>query len=145
MPGGRVAAALAGRRSARWSCSRRPGTSRCSSSGDPGFDPGMPLEGSRIESPRPERSGRLGSARKALASSLLAFGSLRARGRGCCLLHGRLLLQFALIVIDGGTDEIFQGTRINLVTLEKLDRSPRAACEPRAEELVWLRELHSVG
>src|SRR5229473_3866544 len=43
----------------------------------------------------------------------------------------RFLLQFDLIVINRGTDEIFESTRINLITLEKIDRSSRVAFQAR--------------
>src|SRR5216683_3471185 len=57
----------------------------------------------------------------------------------------RFPLQFDLIVINGGTDEIFQSTLINLIALEKIDRSPRIAFEARVEELVRIWEARPVG
>src|SRR6266404_4393825 len=57
----------------------------------------------------------------------------------------RFPLQFDLIVINGGTDEIFQSTLINLIALEKIDRSPRVAFEARVEELVGIWQARSVG
>src|SRR5882762_7397764 len=57
----------------------------------------------------------------------------------------RFPLQFDLIVIYGGTDEIFQSAPINLIALEKIDRSPLVACEARVEELVRIREARPVG
>src|SRR6476469_6142481 len=54
-------------------------------------------------------------------------------------------LQPALIVINSGTDEIFQGTRINPVALEKIDRSSRVAFEARVEQLVRIRQARPVG
>src|SRR6266404_9860080 len=57
----------------------------------------------------------------------------------------RFPLQFDLIVINGGTDEIFQSTLINLIALEKIDRSPRVASEARIEELVRIWEARPVG
>jgi hypothetical protein len=52
--------------------------------------------------------------------------------------RGRFPLQFDLIVINGGTDEVFQSRFINLVALEKIDCSPRVAFEARVEELVGI-------
>src|SRR5712664_1701848 len=57
----------------------------------------------------------------------------------------RFPLQFHLIVINGGTDEIFKSTLINLIALEKIDRSPRVASEARVEELVRIWEARPVG
>src|ERR1700738_148498 len=57
----------------------------------------------------------------------------------------RFPLQFDLIVINGGTDEIFQSTLINLIVLEQIDRSPRVASEARVEELVRICEARPVG
>src|SRR6266436_5254349 len=57
----------------------------------------------------------------------------------------RFPLQFDLIVIYGGTDEIFQSAPINLIALEKIDRSPLVACEARVEELVRIREARPIG
>src|SRR5712692_5237127 len=57
----------------------------------------------------------------------------------------RFPLQFDLIVINGGTDEIFWSTLINLIALEKIDRSPRVALEARVEELVRICEARPVG
>src|SRR5437016_5592789 len=59
--------------------------------------------------------------------------------------HRRFPLQFDLIVINGGTDEILQSTLINLIALEKIDRSPRVASEARVEELVRIWEARPVG
>src|SRR5437016_12500950 len=59
--------------------------------------------------------------------------------------HRRFPLQFDLIVINGGTDEILQSTLINLIALEKIDRSSRVAFEARVEELVRIREARPVG
>ena len=42
---------------------------------------------------------------------------------------GRLFLRFGLIVIDRGTDEIFQSRPIDLVALENVDRPPHLAAE----------------
>src|SRR6266404_4304041 len=57
----------------------------------------------------------------------------------------RFPLRFDLIVINGGTDEIFQSTLINLVALENIDRSPRVASEARVEELVRIWKVCPVG
>src|SRR6266403_1056077 len=57
----------------------------------------------------------------------------------------RFPLQFHLIVINGGTDKIFQSTLINLIALEKIDRSPHVASEARGEELVRIWEARPVG
>ena len=57
----------------------------------------------------------------------------------------RFPLQFDLIVINGGTDEIFQSTLINPVTLQIIDRSSRVAFEACVEELVRIREARPVG
>src|SRR5438876_5804914 len=59
--------------------------------------------------------------------------------------HRRFPLQFDLIVINGGTDEILQSTLINLIALEKIDRSSRVAFEARVEELVRIWEARPVG
>src|SRR3979411_387046 len=77
--------------------------------------------------------------RKSAASSLFTFMYFRSSARR------RFPLQFDLIVINGGTDEIFQGTLINLIALEKIDRSPRVAPEARVEELVRIWEPRPVG
>jgi hypothetical protein len=39
----------------------------------------------------------------------------------------RFLLQFGLIVINGGTDELFESRPIHLIALEQIDRSIRVA------------------
>src|SRR5216684_2947126 len=57
----------------------------------------------------------------------------------------RFPLQFDLIVVNGGTNEIFQSTLINLIALEKIDRSPRVASEARIEELVRIWEARPMG
>src|SRR3977135_3337883 len=57
----------------------------------------------------------------------------------------RFPLQFDLIVINGGMDENFLSTLINLVALENIDRSPRVASEARVEELVRIWEPRPVG
>src|SRR5438876_400999 len=57
----------------------------------------------------------------------------------------RFPLQFDLIVINGGTDEILQSTLVNLIALEKIDRSSRVAFEARVEELVRIWEARPVG
>jgi hypothetical protein len=57
----------------------------------------------------------------------------------------RFLLQFGLIVLNSSTDEIFQSTFINLITLEKIDRSPQVTFETRVEELVRIWEARPVG
>src|SRR5580658_7054413 len=54
-------------------------------------------------------------------------------------------LQFDLIVINGGTHEIFQSTLINLIALEQIDRSPSVASEARVEELVRIWKARPVG
>src|ERR1700722_3839369 len=59
--------------------------------------------------------------------------------------RSRFPLQFDLIVINGGTDEIFQSTLIDLIALEKIDRSPHLAFEARIEELVRIREARPEG
>ena len=59
--------------------------------------------------------------------------------------RGHFLLQFDLIAINRGTDEIFQGGFIDLVALEKIDRSSRVAFEARVEELVRIWEARPVG
>jgi hypothetical protein len=56
-----------------------------------------------------------------------------------------LALQFELIVINGNTDEIFQSTLVNLIALEKIDRSPRVASGPQKEELVLIWEGLACG
>src|SRR5215218_3613736 len=72
-------------------------------------------------------------------SGLLAFGCFRSSPRR------RVLLQLALIVIDGGTDEIFESALVDLVALEKIYRSPRIASIVRVEELVRIRKARPVG
>src|SRR5215469_838742 len=57
----------------------------------------------------------------------------------------RFSLQFVLIVSNGGADEIFQSTPINLVALEKIDRSPLVAFKARVEELVGIGKTGAVG
>ena len=49
--------------------------------------------------------------------------------------------QIDLIVINGGTDEFFQGTHADLIALEEIDRPPCAAFEARVEELVRIPEV----
>src|SRR6202011_2374366 len=73
------------------------------------------------------------------ASCLFTFVYFRSSTRR------RFLLQFDLIVINCGTDEIFESTLINLITLEKIDRSSRVAFEARVEELVRIWEARPVG
>src|SRR5260370_26504250 len=63
----------------------------------------------------------------------------------CSSTRRRFPFQFDLIVINGGTDEIFQSTLIDLIALEKIDRSPRVAFESRVEELVRIWEARPVG
>src|SRR5207253_6934032 len=77
--------------------------------------------------------------RKSCSSSLFTFMYFRSSTRR------RFPLQFNLIVINGGTDEIFQSTLINLIALENIDRSPRVASEARVEELVRIWEVCPVG
>src|SRR5262249_36010081 len=77
--------------------------------------------------------------KKAIASCLFTFAYFRSSTRR------RFPLRFDLIVIDGGADEIFQRTRIDLITLEKIDRSSRVAFEARVEELVRIWEARPVG
>src|SRR6516225_7948911 len=55
------------------------------------------------------------------------------------------LLQFALIVTNSSTHEIFQSTLINRIALEKIDRSPLVAFEARVEKLVRIWEARPVG
>src|ERR1700732_4397794 len=57
----------------------------------------------------------------------------------------RFPLQFDLIVINSGTDEIFYSRLINLIALKTIDRSPRVASEARVEELVGIGEARPVG
>jgi hypothetical protein len=64
---------------------------------------------------------------KNMASYRFAFVCFRSR---TCR---RFLLRFGLIVINGGTDEIFEGALINLVTLEKVDRTSRITFEARVK------------
>jgi hypothetical protein len=52
----------------------------------------------------------------------------------------RFPLQSNLIVINGGTNKIFQSTRIKLIALEEIDCSPSVASEARVEELVRIWE-----
>lgn len=54
-------------------------------------------------------------------------------------------LQFDLVVINGGADEIFQSTLMNLIALEEIDCSPRVATQARVEQLVRIREVGPVG
>src|SRR5262245_24208962 len=76
---------------------------------------------------------------KAMASCLFCFAYFRSStGR-------RFLLDFALIEINSGTNQIFQRTLIDLITLEKIDRSSRVALEARVEELVRIREARPIG
>ena len=58
-----------------------------------------------------------------------AFGS-----RAGSLARRRFLLLFCLIVIGGGTDEIFQRALIDLVALMDIDRAPHVAFEAGVEE-----------
>src|SRR5580658_8199518 len=73
----------------------------------------------------------------AVLSSLFIFMYSRTRRR--------FPLQFDLIVINGAKDEIFKTTLIDLIALEKIDRSPGVASEARVEELVRIREARPVG
>ena len=57
----------------------------------------------------------------------------------------RFLLQFGLIVSNGIADKIFQTALINLVALEKIDRSPLVASEARVEELLRIWEPRPLG
>src|SRR6202047_1074797 len=57
----------------------------------------------------------------------------------------RFPLQFDLIVINSGTDEIFYSRLIMLIALKTIDRSPRVASEARVEELVRIWEARPVG
>src|ERR1700733_13534206 len=63
----------------------------------------------------------------------------RSRTRRC------FLLQFHLIVISGSADEISESTIINLIALEKINRSPGVAFEARVEELVRIWQARPVG
>src|ERR1700704_4891084 len=68
---------------------------------------------------------------------LLCFGS-RSRRR-------LFLLRFpALIVLDSGTDEFFQGRPVHLVALEKIDRPSLVAFEARIEQLVGIRDVRAL-
>src|ERR1700675_3066056 len=87
---------------------------------------------------RCERPRRAQSAHKD-SSSLFTFICFRSSTRR------RFPLQFDLIVINRGTDEIFKSTLINLIALEKIDRSPRVASEARVEDLVRIWEARPVG
>ena len=77
--------------------------------------------------------------RSTWTTRLLACASFRLGG---CR---RLLLQFALIVIDRGTHEILESTLIDLVALEQIDRAIRIAFETRIEELVGILQPRTVG
>src|SRR5438132_9424738 len=54
-------------------------------------------------------------------------------------------LQFDLIVVNSSTDEIFKSALIDLIALEKIDRSSGVAFEARVEEFVRIRETRPVG
>src|ERR1700730_4246199 len=84
-------------------------------------------------------AGWRNGAPTAVVSSLFTFMYLRSNTRR------RFPLQFDLIVINGGTDEIFWSTLIHLIALEKIDRSPRVASESRVEELVRICEARPMG
>ena len=56
----------------------------------------------------------------------------------CSSIRRHFLLPSCLIVINSGTDQIFESTHVNLITLEEIDRSSRVAFEARVEELVRL-------
>jgi transposase len=71
---------------------------------------------------------------KNMASCRFAFACFRSRTRR------RFLLRFGLIEVNGRTDEIFESALINLVTLEKIDRTSRIAFEAGVEKLVRIRE-----
>ena len=71
-----------------------------------------------------------------LSSSSICF---RSRTRG------RFFLRFDLIELNCGPDEILQSTSIDLIVLEKIDRSPLVASEARVEERVWIWKARSVG
>src|SRR6516225_11182466 len=73
------------------------------------------------------------------ALSPLAFGYFRASTRS------RFLPRLVLIVVNGGADEIFQGPLVDLVALEKIDRSSGVAQEARIEEPVGIRQARPVG
>src|SRR4029077_10783931 len=75
----------------------------------------------------------------AVVSRLFTFMYFRSSTRR------RFPLQFDLIVINGGADEIFQSTLINLIALEQIDRSPRVASESCVEQLVRIWEARPVG
>ena len=79
------------------------------------------------------------------ASRLFTFAGFRSAARGRLLQF--LLRQFGLIKSNSRTDEISQGRRIDLVTFEKIDRSPHFAFEARVEDLVgiWQRRPMSKG
>ena len=62
------------------------------------------------------------------SSALLAVVRFRwCTGRG-------FLLRFCLVVINSGTDEIFQSKFINLVALMEINRTPGVAFEAGIEE-----------
>src|SRR5580692_8367480 len=65
---------------------------------------------------------------KSMASCLFIFGYFRSSTRG------RFLLLFCPIVINSGTEEIFQGTLIDLVVLMNVDRTSHVAFKAGVEE-----------
>src|SRR5436190_1149546 len=79
------------------------------------------------------------AVRQGYISSILTVLYFRS---GTC---GRFPLQFGLIVINSGTDEIFEGTLINRIALEQIDRSPHLASKAGVEELIRIREARAVG
>jgi hypothetical protein len=87
----------------------------------------------------PRSGAYIRAASSTSVSQLLTFTGFDASARR------RFPLQPGLIVINGGTDEIFQGLAINPIALEEIDRSPRAAIKAGVEELVGIREADPVG
>jgi hypothetical protein len=84
-------------------------------------------------------AGSRNGAPPAVVPSLFTFMYLRTSNRR------RFPLQFDLIVINGGTDEISQSTLINLIALEKIARSPRVASDIHAMINGWHAMLSGSG
>ncbi len=85
-----------------------------------------------------------GNARKSYRFMLFCSCVLSIQRRRRFLLRGRFLLQFGLIVVNRGPNQIFQRRRMDLVALEKIDRSPRIASKAGVEELVGIRKMRAV-
>src|ERR1700744_2397630 len=89
------------------------------------------------------RSGKFEPAgllvRRAIASCFSAFLCFRSSARS------RFRLRFGLIEVNSRTDKIFESALINLVTLEKINRTSRVAFEARVEKLIRIRESGPVS